>query len=67
MNGVCLQFYKKLSNSLENVVWTNNEVKKAEKWSMNVWSSGTSLLSLLMSFFADPATFVRMIEWCWFV
>jgi hypothetical protein len=25
---VCLQFYKKLSNSLEQVVWTNNEVKK---------------------------------------
>ncbi|WZZ54480.1 hypothetical protein YC2023_054587 [Brassica napus] len=25
------KFYKKLSNSLENVVWTNNEVKKAGK------------------------------------
>ena len=25
---MCLQFYTKLSNSLENVVWTNNEVKK---------------------------------------
>ncbi|WZZ40895.1 hypothetical protein YC2023_037154 [Brassica napus] len=25
---MCLQFYTKLSNSVENVVWTNNEVKK---------------------------------------
>ena len=58
MNDVCLQFYKKLSNSLENVVWTNNEVKKAGKWCiMNVWVFWDKLTFFIyeLFFFADPA------------